>query len=238
MLDCFVDGLLSAAKIPFSSPVLFSGIEPSTHRPMDPSTQRHPRGSPVTSVLSTLPVVVTILLLLIFRPRDAISSTTPTLLRDWHGEMCRASTVRGQWECRSQESNIGYTSIYLGASSRERPFPSPAAVTQRFRPTCSDWSSTLELCTGRPCIIHPGDSKSCSDIALVTTGATRSIVGTTVCPRPREAAAWAPRTSLVVAPGAIPNSSPLTCRYPSDVDAERDWGRFVFVAASSCSTSL
>jgi len=103
-----------------SPPVLFSGIEPSTHRPMDPSTQQHPSGSPVTSVLSTLPVVITILLLLIFRPRDAISSTTPTLLRDWHSEMCRASTVRGQWECWSQESNIGYTSIYLGASSLSR----------------------------------------------------------------------------------------------------------------------
>ena len=101
----------------------------------------------------------------------------------------------------------------------------------RFRPTSSDWSATLELCTSRPFIIHPGDSKFCSDIALVTTGATRSIVGTTVCPRPREAAAWAPRTSLVVAFGAIPNSSSLTCSHPSDVDAERDWGRFVFVAA-------
>ena len=124
----FRDGPLPAAKS-FPPPVLFSGIEPSTHRAIYSSshgpinTWTHPpqlnssRGPPVTSVLSTLPVVVTILLLLIPRPRDAISSTTPTLLRDWHSEMCRASTVRGQWECWSQESNIGYTSIYLGASS-------------------------------------------------------------------------------------------------------------------------
>ena len=106
-----------------------------------------------------------------------------------------------------------------------------AAVMQRFRPTRPDWSSTLELRTGGPFIIHPGDSKFCSDIALVTAGATHSIVGTTVCPRPREAAAWAPQTSLVVASCEIPNSSSLTCRYPGDVDAERDWGSFVFVAA-------
>lgn len=103
----------------FSPPVLFSGIESSTPRPMDPiNTSTHPHSSRVPQLrqyYQHLPVVVTILLLLIFRPRDAISSTTPTLLRDGHSEVCRASTVRGQWECWSQESNIGYTSIYLGA---------------------------------------------------------------------------------------------------------------------------
>jgi hypothetical protein len=93
-LDCFVDGLFLPRKS-ISPPVLFSGIEPSTRRPMDPSPHRHPRGSPVTSVLSTLPVVVTILLLLIFRPRDAISSTTRPC--------CEIGTVRcaGRLPCEA-----------------------------------------------------------------------------------------------------------------------------------------
>jgi hypothetical protein len=95
---------------------------------MDPSPSRVPSYVSIINIASSCHYSATIDF-----PRDAISSTTPTLPRDWHSEMCRASTVRGQWECWSQESNIGYTSIYLGASSL-CPFPSPAAVMQDSGP--------------------------------------------------------------------------------------------------------
>ena len=211
-----------------SPPVLFSGIEAihsSTHGPITITTpSRVPSYVSIINIASSCHYSATIDF-----PRDAISSTT---------RPCREiGTVRCAGVYRARPVGMLapgkqyrlYINIFGGLFSLSISITSRCDA--RFRPTSSDWSATLELCTSRPFIIHPGDSKFCSDIAMVTTGATRSIVGTTVCPRPREAAAWAPRTSLVVASGAIPNSSSLTCSHPSDVDAERDWGRFVFVAA-------
>lgn len=198
MLDYFVDGLLSAAKIPFSScPVLRDrAIHSSTHGPINTAT---PLGVPsyvsIINIASSYHYSVTI----DFPPTRRYFEHNPDL-----AARLAQRDVQGVYRARPVGMLVPgkqyrlYINIFGGLFSLSRPFPSPAAVTQRFRPTCSDWSSTLELCTGRPFIIHPGDSKFCSDIALVTTGATRSIVGTTVCPRPREAAAWAPQTSLVV----------------------------------------
>src|ERR1700679_3257789 len=130
-LHCLTVSLMPRKSV--SPPVLFSGIEAihsSTHGPITTSTpSRVPSYVSIINIASSCHYSATI----DFPPARRYFEYNPTLPRDWYSEMCRASTVRGQWECWSQESNIGYTSIYLGASSL-CPFSSPAAVMQDSGP--------------------------------------------------------------------------------------------------------